>query len=141
MFIIIILWLGKFRPSWLLFSFVPGLILSVLTSLFLPSSSSVTLSYFILAVPIRECLGKHSYTSSFPIAVLNGTCFFPTVQLQVHTVYSEWKSRNTWCTSKPIHISKLTLLAFVFCLFDLFNSCFSQKQLFVIPLMHEFHIS
>ena len=38
------------------------------------------LSYFILAVPMPDCLGKHSCMSStFPIAVANGTCFFPTV--------------------------------------------------------------
>ena len=49
---------------------------STLTPLFL-SSSSVSLSYFILAVPMRECLGKHSCMSSqFPIAILNGTFFF-----------------------------------------------------------------
>ena len=33
--------------------------------------SSVSLSYFILAVPMRECLGKHSCTSSpFPTIIL-----------------------------------------------------------------------
>ena len=54
------------------FFFVPALLLSILTPLFLPSSS-VSLSYFIFAVPKRECLGKHSYMSSpFPIAKLNG---------------------------------------------------------------------
>ena len=42
--------------------------------LFLPS---VSLSYFILAVPMRECLGKHSCMSSqFPIAILYDTPFF-----------------------------------------------------------------
>ena len=40
-------------------------------------SSSVWLSYFILAVPMRKCLGKHScMSSSFPIAILNDTSFF-----------------------------------------------------------------
>ena len=49
---------------------------SILTPLLLPSSC-VSLSYFILAVPIRECLGKHLFMSfPFPIAVLNGTSFF-----------------------------------------------------------------
>ena len=58
------------------FFFVPTLLLSILTSLFLPSSS-VSLFYFILAVPMRECLGKRScMSSSFPIAILNGTLFF-----------------------------------------------------------------
>ena len=66
------------------FIFVPALLLSVLPTLFLPTSS-VSLSYFILVVPMRKCLGKHSYISSpFPIAILNSTCFFLTVQLQVH---------------------------------------------------------
>ena len=46
-----------------LFSVVPTLLLSILASLFLPSSS-VTLSYLILAVPMRECLGKRSCMNS-----------------------------------------------------------------------------
>ena len=34
---------------------------------------SVSLPYFILAGPMRECLGKHSCMSStYPIAILNG---------------------------------------------------------------------
>ena len=74
---------------------VPALLLSILMPLFLPSSY-VSLSYFALAVPMCECLGKHSRMSSpFPIAILNGTFVFPTVQLQVHNVYSERKSRNS----------------------------------------------
>ena len=65
MFIIIIFWLGCDRVLGLLY-FVPALLLSILTLLFLPSSS-VFLSYFILAVPMRECLRKHSCMSSlFP---------------------------------------------------------------------------
>ena len=68
MFIIIVFVLGCDRPAGLLF-FVPALLLSILTHLFLPSSS-VSLCYFILAVPMRECLGKHSCMSSpFPIAI------------------------------------------------------------------------
>ena len=35
------------------------------------------MSYFILAVPMGECMGKHScMSSSFPIAMLNGTSSF-----------------------------------------------------------------
>ena len=35
------------------------------------------LSYLSLAVPMRNCFGKHSCMSSlFPIAILNGTFFF-----------------------------------------------------------------
>ena len=56
--------------------FVPAVLFSILTPLFFPTSS-VSLSYFILAVPKRECSGKHSCMSSpFPIAILNGTSFF-----------------------------------------------------------------
>ena len=62
MFIIIVFWLGCDRPSELLF-FVPTLLLFILTPLLLPSSS-VSLSYFVLAVPMLECLGKHSCMSS-----------------------------------------------------------------------------
>ena len=80
---------------------------------------SLLLSYFIflllclvsvlLAVPMRECLGKHScMSSSFPIAILNGTGFFPSVQLQLHNVYSERRSRNT-CALVNLYLwTKLT---------------------------------
>ena len=75
MFIIIAFWSGCDRPSGLL-SFMPAFLLSMLMPLFL-QSSSVSLCYFILAVPMREFLGKHSCMSSpFPIAILNGTFFF-----------------------------------------------------------------
>ena len=74
--------------------FVPALFLSMLMHLFLYSSLSQ--SFFILAVPMCKCLGKCScMSSSFPIVILNDTCFFPTVQLQVHIVYSERKTRNS----------------------------------------------
>ena len=97
--IIIVFWLdvgyyNRNRPSGLL-SFVPAFLISILTPLFLPFSS-VSFSYFVIAVPMRECLGKHSCISSpFSKAILNGTCFYPTVQLQVHNVYSERKTRNS----------------------------------------------
>ena len=75
MFIIIVFRLGWDRPSGLLL-FVPAVLFSMLTPLFCVSSS-VSLSYFILAVPMRECLGKHSCMSfPFPIAILNGTSWF-----------------------------------------------------------------
>ena len=75
MFIIIVFRLGCDRPSGLIL-FVPAILFSILTPLFC-LSSSVSLSYFILAVPMRECLGKHSCMSSqFPIAILNGTYSF-----------------------------------------------------------------
>ena len=75
MFIIIVFRLGCDRPSGLLL-FVPAVMFSILTPLFCPSSS-VSLSYLILVVPMRECLGKHSCMSSlFPIAILNDTSSF-----------------------------------------------------------------
>ena len=79
MYIIIAFWLGCNRPSGLLLYLFPY---SRLSSCFL---RLFYLSYFILAVPMGESLGDHScMSSSFPIATLNGTCSFPTVQLQVH---------------------------------------------------------
>ena len=66
------------------------------TPLFLPSSS-VSLSYFVLAVSIRECFWKHSCMSSpFPVAIYTEwyLLFFPTEKLQVYHVYSERKTRN-----------------------------------------------
>ena len=74
MFIILVFRLGCDRPLGLLL-FVPAVLFSILTPLF--CVSSVSLSYFILTVPMRECLGKHSCMSSqFPIAILNGTSSF-----------------------------------------------------------------
>ena len=74
LFIIIVFWLGCDRPSGLLL--VPALLLSILKPLFLPSSS-VSLSYFVLSVPMRECLGKYSCMSSpCPVAILNDTFLF-----------------------------------------------------------------
>ena len=76
MFIIIVFRLGCDRPSGLLL-FVPAvLFFHTHASQFCPFSS-VSLSYFILAVPMRECLGKHSCMNSpFPIAMPNGTSSF-----------------------------------------------------------------
>ena len=75
LFIVALFWLGCDKLSGLLL-FVPALLLSILTPLFLPSSS-VSLSYFALAISMRECLGKHSYMSSpCPIAIPNGTFLF-----------------------------------------------------------------
>ena len=86
--------------------FVSSLRISILTPLCLLSSSA-TLSYFIHVVLMRECLGKHSCMSSpFPIATLNGTFFFSTVQLQVHTLYSERKTGNSLSSSKPESLNK-----------------------------------
>ena len=74
MFIIIVFLFGSDKPSG--FLFCARFASFYLTPLFL-QSSSVSLSYFILAVPMRECLGKHScMSSSFPIATLNCTFFF-----------------------------------------------------------------
>ena len=73
------------RPSGRLFSFVPALFLYILILPFLPSS--VFLYYFILAVPMREYLWKHSWvcsTFSFAILIGNCFCFLPSVQLDVH---------------------------------------------------------
>ena len=54
-------------------SLVSAVLLS--TFILLLPSSSVSLSNFYLALPMRGCLGKHSCMSSpFPIAILNWTC-------------------------------------------------------------------
>ena len=79
-----------------IYFFVPAFILSIYSSLSFYLLPLFFLSYFILAVPMREYFGKHSCMSStFPIAILNGTFFFPAVQLQVHNTCSEQKMRNT----------------------------------------------
>ena len=55
--------------------------------------------FFVLfhsCCPMRECLRKHSCMSStFPIAILNGTCFFLEVHLEVHNVNSERENKNS----------------------------------------------
>ena len=94
LFIIIVFRLICDRPSGLLL-FVPDVLFSILTPLFCVSSS-VSLSYFVPAVPMRKCLRKHScMSSSFPIVILNDTSFFPTVQLQVHNENQARYGRNT----------------------------------------------
>ena len=61
-------------------------------------ASILTFCFFVLFHSYcshSECLGKHScMSSSSPIVIPNGHCFFPTEQLQVHNVYSEQKNRN-----------------------------------------------
>ena len=91
------------------FFFVPALLFFILTPVFLPLSS-VSLSYFILAVPMRKCLGKHSCMSSpFPIAIRNGTFFFRSV-----------KAMNIWKRSdiKQILLLPLLLLIIMFIIVD-----------------------
>ena len=77
MFIIIVFWLGCDRPSWLPFFRAPyGFLHIYFTPLFLPTSS-VSVSYLIIAAPMRECLWKHSCMSfQFPVAVLSDAVFF-----------------------------------------------------------------
>ena len=78
MFIIIVfrLRLGCDRPTGLLLFAPAVLFYLIITPLFCPCSS-VSSSYFILSVPMRECLGKHScMISPFPIAIMNGTSSF-----------------------------------------------------------------
>ena len=94
MFIIILFWLGSDRPSGLLFLLMPALLLSALTTLL--HSSSVSLSYFNLAVPVRECLGKHSCMSSpFFIATLNGTFFLRSPGIDFVLVGGAMKQNTT----------------------------------------------
>ena len=77
MFIIIVFRLGCHRPSGGTFFYSCPLYFFPYSPL---SSVRLRLSHclnFILAVPMRECLGKHSCMSSlFPIAILNGTSSF-----------------------------------------------------------------
>ena len=70
------------------FFFVSGLLLSILTPVFLINFLVFlcVISFLLFLIldgrqtkrtPMRECLGKHSCMSSpFPIAILNGTLFF-----------------------------------------------------------------
>ena len=60
-------------------------VLSTFTISFSPSSS-FSMSYFILAIPMHMCLRKHSCMSStFPIAILNGTCSLDSVKTVIRS--------------------------------------------------------
>ena len=78
MFIIIVFLLGYDRPS--------GHLFFASVAFFHTHASFLTVfvcffTYVIFAVPMRECLGKHLCMScSFPIAILNGTCFIRSVK-------------------------------------------------------------
>ena len=87
MFIIIVVWLRQFRPSWLLFYFVQALLLSILTPLFFPSSS-VSHARVFRKTLVHEFHISYGHTEWY--------LFFPIVQLQVHNVYSERKTRNSY---------------------------------------------
>ena len=67
------------------------------------------MSYFIFAVPMHEGLTrKHSCTSStFPMAILNGTCIFSTVQLHVHKENLVPDSRNMYVPANQNNEIKL----------------------------------
>ena len=73
------------------------MLLSILTPLFLPSWS-VSLAYFILAVPMREYLEKYS-CMSFPFPIANGTFPFRSV-----------KAMNNWKRSAIKQILLTTFL-------------------------------
>ena len=63
------------RPSGLFFVAAELISVYSLLNVYL-NSSSIYLNYFILAVPMRERLTKHSCMSSRVPSILNGTCFF-----------------------------------------------------------------
>ena len=116
--------------------FMPALLLSILTPLFLPSLS-ISLSYFVLTVPMRECLGKHSCMSSpCPIAILNGTFLF----LQVKIVCDLGRSfiyQNQIKLNFTYFHNPTSLLAFFLCFFVSFHSYCSHAQVLGATLIHE----
>ena len=70
------------------FFFHSALLLSIITHFVLRSSAGF-LSYFTIAVPMRECLREHSCMSSqFPVAIPNGTPFFR------ESTCSKWSKRH-----------------------------------------------
>ena len=88
---------------------MPAVLFSILTPLFCPSSS-VSSSYFIFAVPMRECLGKHSCMSSqFPIAILNGTSSFLSL---VQENMQDWTRLSDWTGLLFLPSSSVSLFYF-----------------------------
>ena len=96
MLIIIVFGLFSDTPSGLFF--VHALLLSILTPL-LPSLS-VSLSCYIIAVSMRECLGKHSCISS-PISYSHTVWYL---------IFRSVNAMNNWklSTIKQILLSELT---------------------------------
>ena len=97
-------WLSWVTDVTILQSDWTGLLFSCLRYFFphlFSSSSSVSLSYLNLAVPMRGSLGKHSCMSSpFPIAILNGTCSLRAPILfciVVTCLLSKTKLKTNWC--------------------------------------------
>ena len=89
---------------------------SIFAPLFLPSTS-VSVSYFILAVPMRECFGNHSCASpQFPVAILTDTVF-----LKKRDDLLGWR----------VTCQKVTIIIF------LFRSCSSYAQVLDTRLVHE----
>ena len=78
--------------------FLPAARLSTFNFHFSPSSS-VSMSYFILTVPIRMCSGKHSCMSStFLIAILNGTCALRSANTDCEKIWKQCADTylDTW---------------------------------------------
>ena len=72
MFIIVVFWLGnEGSPNF----FFRARFTSSYSHAFL-LTVSVSLSYFILAVPMRECLGEHSIVHEFPISYSDTEWYF-----------------------------------------------------------------
>ena len=77
MFIIIVFLEGGDRAPGPFFSFMLSVLLSILPPHFLPSSLCLCLITFLLFPCVSVWENTHScMSSSFPIAILNGTCFF-----------------------------------------------------------------
>ena len=111
-------WLtGRDEIKWLtgLIFFVSAVLLYTFILICSPSSS-VSLSYFNLSVPIRKCLGKHSLMSStFYIDTMYGTCslghqysFVVTCLLSNNqTTTTTEKYVTQYCCSVQQHITSL----------------------------------
>ena len=77
-----------------------GLFFCACFTSFLTHTSFLTLLLFLclisfLLFPCATVWENTYKSSSFPIVILNGTYFFPKVQLPVHNVHSDRKCRNT----------------------------------------------
>ena len=55
------------------------------TAFYIPPCLSVIV-FFILAFPMHECLGNTNAYSTFPIAMLNGTCCCCSVKMAIRSV-------------------------------------------------------
>ena len=130
----------------LLIFFVPALLLSILPPLFFPSSS-VSLSYFILAVPMRECFWK-TLVHEFPISYSHtkwylhfwegkSPCFGRSFAYQNLIILLLWKSMYTLELKQEYSFSSTVVEVASFMAMTVLERHFSNR--YVMDILTDIH--